>query len=244
MQLIFDFPVTPRYSFDNFVVCSGNETAYHFARRLVKPAREEHLLYLYGPQGSGKTHLLMAVGGSICSSAGLTRIPCVSFKEVDEIYGGEYPAEELSRLADRFKGAPALLVDDIHLIPDQQSVRIELWQLFNDFNNAGRPIVVTGLYPPRDLPSLDDHLISRLMWGLVAKVDISDDDSRRLILKKLAEDRQVVLPADVVDYLLLHVRRDVPSLTAALDAVARYSTLAKRKISLRLAREAMAGHAG
>lgn len=241
MQLVFDFPVNPKYSFENFVVCAGNTTAFQFARRLTDECGiTDNLLYLYGPAGSGKTHLLMATGALLCARVGLTTIPCISFKDIDEIYGGEYPAEEVSKLAARFRNAPALLVDDIHLIPDQASVRVEIWQLFNDFYNAGKPIVVTGFFPPKELPNIDGHLISRLLWGLVARIDISDDDSRRLIMKKLAEDRQVVLPADVIDYLLIHIRRDVPSLIEALDAISRYALAAKRKISLRLAREALA----
>ena len=240
MQLVFDFPIHEKYGFDNFVVCAGNATACQFARRLADPAGTENLLYLHGPSGSGKTHLLRAIGAALAARAGLATVPCISFKEVDEIYGGDYPPEELSKLAERFKGAPALLVDDLHLIPDQQSVRVELWQLFNDFFQAGRPIIMTGLFPPKELPHLDGHLVSRLLWGLVARVDISDDDSRRLIMKKLAEDRQMVLPAEVIDYLLLHVRRDVPSLIEALDAISRYALAAKRKVSVRLAREALA----
>lgn len=240
MQLVFDFPVTPKYSFDNFVICAGNETACRFARRLTDESGSENLLYLHGPSGSGKTHLLMAIGACFAGRAGLAAVPCISFKDVDEIYHGEYPAEEVSRLAERFRGAPALIVDDLHLIPDQQSVRVELWQLFNDFYQAGRPIAITGLNPPNELPTLDGHLTSRLLWGLVARTDISDDDSRRRIMQKLADDRQIILPADVVDYLLMHVRRDVPSLVAALDAITRYAFSAKRKITLRLAREALA----
>lgn len=240
MQLVFEFPVNPKYSLDNFVVCSGNETAYRFACRLTEEGGAENLLYLHGPSGSGKTHLLMAVGARFSERAGLSSVPCISFKDVDEVYGGEYPAEAVSKLAEWFRDAPALLVDDIHLIPDQQSVRVELWQLFNDFYQAGRPIVITGFFPPKELPHLDGHLTSRLLWGLVARVDISDDGSRRLIMKKLADDRQIVLPVDVIDYLLLHVRRDVPSLIEALDAISRYALASKRKITLRLAREALA----
>lgn len=240
MQLVFDFPVIPRYGFENFIICAGNSTAYQFARRLTDENGAENLLYLHGPAGSGKTHLLMAIGASICGRAGLTTIPCISCKDINEIYGGVYPAEEVSRLAERLRDAPALLVDDIHRIPDQPGIRLEFWQLFNDFFQAGRPIVIAGLFPPKELPNLDDHLISRLLWGLVARVDISDDDSRRLILKKLAFDRQVFLPADVIDYLLAHTRRDIPSLIEALETIERFALATKRKLSVRLAREALA----
>ena len=244
MQMVFDFPVHPRYSFDNFVVCGGNEIAYRFALMLANED-SHNLLYIYGPPGSGKTHLLAALSKRLMAGrndAGDTSeslIPYISFREIDQLYGGEYLAEQTSRLGERFNNAPALLVDDLHLIPDNINIRVELWQIFNDFFNAGRKIAVTGLYPPRELPTLDDHLISRLLWGLVARIDVSDDDSRRLIMRKLAEDRQVALSAVVIDYLLLHTRRDIPSLMGILEAANRYALSTGRKISLRLAREVL-----
>lgn len=245
MQLIFEFPVNPKYSFDNFVVCGGNRTAFHFAKRVMDPDAGENLLYLYGPPGSGKTHLLMAMGeGFVGRDQGAgsrtdAMIPCLSFKNIDEMYRGDYPAEAVSKLAERFSESPALLIDDIHLIPDNEHIRVELWQVFNDFHNAGKAIVITGLYPPKEISRLDGHLISRLLWGLVAKMDVSDDDSRRMILKKLSEDRQMILPDDVADFLLAHVRRDIPSLVNSMESINRLALALKRKVTLRLAKEAL-----
>jgi len=238
MQLVFDFPSMPRYSFDNFVVCGGNRAAWHFARRLVEDNGTENLLYLYGPAGSGKTHLLAAAAEILSKVAGKPA-PCISFRAIDDIYQGDYAAERVSLLGERFHDAPALLMDDIHLIPDNENLRVEVWQLFNDFYGEGKKIMVTGLFSPKDLPNLDGHLISRLLWGLVARVDITDDDSRRMILAKLAEDRQVILPEDVADYLLTIVRRDVPSLRDALERINRFALSEGRKITMRLAREVL-----
>ncbi|HEY6837628.1 MAG TPA: DnaA/Hda family protein [Geobacteraceae bacterium] len=239
MQEVFDFPITPKYSFDNFVVCSGNRAAYHFARQLAEEDGE-NLLYIYGPPGSGKTHLLLALGTMLGSKEGATTpAPSISFKEIDDIYHGIYPAEDVSKLAERFRGSALLLIDDLHLIPDNANVKVELWQLFNDFYTAGKKIVVTGLYPPKELPHLDGHLVSRLLWGLVAKMDTSDDDSRRMIMQKLAADRQIRIPDDVIDYLLVHARRDIPSLTEALEWIRRLSFATQKKVTVRLAREAL-----
>jgi chromosomal replication initiator protein len=227
MQFIFDFPVTPRFSFANFVVCAGNKTAAQFVHKLLDPRESENLLYLYGPPGSGKTHLLMALAATFSPPPAT-----LSFKGSELLPGG--------RLTELFQSSPALLLDDLHLLPDDQDLRVELWQLFNDFYTAGKPIVVTATCPPKEIATIDEHLISRLLWGLVAKVDISDDDSRRMIMKKLAEDRQIILPADVIDHLLIHVRRDIPALVAALETIKRYALTTQRKITVRLAREALA----
>lgn len=239
MQQFFDFPATPKFNFDNFVVCNGNRTAFQFARQLADRDSAENLLYIHGPAGSGKTHLLKALGSCFYRREEPSTFPYVSFKDVDALYQGKFPAEATSKLAELFRDAPVLLVDDIHLIPDNVNIRVELWQIFNDFYTAGRKIAITGSSLPRELPNLDDHLVSRLLWGLVAKVDVSDDDSRRMIMKKLAEDRQVFLQADVIDYLLLHTRRDIPSLIDALEQIRRHALAAKRKISVRLAKETL-----
>ncbi|MSM41638.1 MAG: DnaA regulatory inactivator Hda [Geobacter sp.] len=239
MQLPFDFPVTPRFSLANFVVCSGNETAYRFALRLLEPTSGENLLYLHGPEGSGKTHLLMALADALGERTGKT-VPCLTFGTPDSAtlparcVGTGNPGDEV------FREAPALLVDDLHLIPADHDLRIALWQLFNDYYQTGRPMVITGRYPPKELPNLDDHLTSRLLWGLVAHIDVSDDSSRRMIMQKLALDRQMVFPDEVVDYLLRHARRDIPSLIDTLDRIVHHALATGRKVSLRLASEVMA----
>jgi len=232
MQLIFDFPVIPRFGFENFVVCSGNKTAYQFAQKIATGDATENLLYIYGPEGSGKTHLLTALANTIGGKY-------FSFRDADALYCGDYHTEGPSRLADLFAESSALILDDLHLLPDNQEVRVELWELFNAFYTSGRKIGIAGLTPPKELPHLDGHLTSRLLWGLVARMDVSDDESRRMILKKLAEDRQMSLPDEVIDQMLLRVRRDIPSLVYALETINRFAIATKRKIGLRLAKEVL-----
>ena len=232
MQLIFDFPVVPRFSFENFVVCGGNRTAYAFAQKLSAGDGTENLLYVYGPLGSGKTHLLTAIANKLHATY-------LSLAELDAPGAGE---EREMRITERVADSPALILDDLHLLPDSQDLRVEIWELFNAFYTSGRKIAIAGLAPPKELPHLDGHLTSRLLWGLVARMDVSDDDSRRMILKKLAEDRHIALPDEVIEEMLLRVRRDIPSLVYALETINRFSIATKRKIGLRLAKEALKGN--
>ena len=232
MQLIFDFPVVARFSFENFVVCGGNKTAYVFAQKIAAGDASENLLYVYGPQGSGKTHLLTALSNAVGGRY-------FSFRDAETLYGGNTDGEGCCGLSEHFADSEALILDDLQLLPDSQIARVELWELFNAYYTTGRRIAIAGLTPPKELPHLDGHLTSRLLWGLVARMDVSDDASRRMILKKLAEDRQMALPDEVIDLMLLRVRRDIPSLVYALEAINRFSIATKRKIGLKLAKEAL-----
>lgn len=233
MQLVFDFPIKPQYSFSNFVRCCGNEAAFAFANRLLTADAGENLLYLHGAAGSGKTHLLSAIGREL-AAAGQTEIPVIPVAQLQ-------PKDHIATFT-MLRTLPALLLDDLHLLADDGSLRVALWQLFNDFYESGRKIAATASLPPKELTTLDEHLQSRFMWGLVAKLDISDDTSRRMIMQKLAEDRQIILPEEVTGYLLVHLPRDIDSLTAALDRIKLHSFATGRKISLRLTRELLALH--
>jgi chromosomal replication initiator protein len=231
MQLFFDFPTTPDYSFKSFVACNGNSTATEFVRKVMDPDSEENLLFLYGEAGSGKTHLLSAVSREIGDRLAIAPPPVIP---IELVTVDNY--REITRLT-----APQqiLLLDNLHLLQDSSNLRTAVWQIFNDFYESGRTIIATATLPPKELQSLDEHLQSRFMWGLVARLDISDDDSRRMIMKKLADDSQIIIPADVIDYLLIHLPRDIPSLANALELLKNRSFATQKKISLKLAKEAL-----
>lgn len=219
MQQIFDFPIRPSFSFESFVPCEGNAAALRFALRIADPADSENLLYLHGPSGSGKTHLLRSIA--------VGDIPYLSLRDQTD------PEAILARFCD----ARGLVVDDLQAMPDDSALRGTLWQLFNEFHTSGRTIAMAGLHPPRELTNLDDHLTSRLLWGLVARLDTSDDHSRHMILKKVADDRQIRVPDDVVDYILATTSREVGALIDGFNQLYRYSMAEKRRITLPLARE-------
>ena len=219
MQQFFDFPVTQSFSFDSFVLCEGNAAALKFALRIADPSDPECLLYLHGPSGSGKTHLLRSIAGS--------SFPYLSLRET----------VSPERLVSVFSAAGGLVVDDLQEMPGDPDLRRALWQLFNEFHTSGRTIAMAGSPPPRDLANMDEHLTSRLLWGLVARLDTSDDSSRRMIIKKVADDHQIRIPDDVVDYVLATTSREVGALITAFQQLYRFSMAEKRRITLPLARE-------
>lgn len=231
MQLFFDFPVTPDYSLTSFVACTGNQSALQFVKRFISPLSGENLLYLHGEAGSGKTHLLSAVSKTFSENPDNMQPPLIPAERITE-----QNCAEIVRAALQHQ---VLILDNLHLLQDSSAIRTAIWQLFNDFYGGGRKIIAAATLPPKELASLDEHLKSRFMWGLVARLDISDDGSRRMIMKKLADDRQLLLPDDVIDYLLLRLPRDIPSLAAAVELLKQHSFATQKKISLKMAREAL-----
>jgi chromosomal replication initiator protein len=218
MQQFFDFPVSPSFCFDSFVSCEGNASALRFALRIADPADSECLLYLYGPSGSGKTHLLRSIADM--------HFPYISLRE----------NISPQNLIETFGSSDGLVVDDLQEMPDDPDMRGVLWQLFNEFHSSGRIIAMAGSLPPRDLTNMDEHLTSRLLWGLVARLDTSDDHSRRMIVKKVADDRQIRIPDDVVEYILATTSREVGALISFFNQLYSLSMAEKRRITLPLAR--------
>ena len=218
LQQALDLPITPRYGFENFISCAGNSTALEFSRRITNPAEPEKLLYLYGPTGSGKTHLLHAIGRKLA--------------------GEHYQVLSCRDLTvPIFNSNSILLVDDLDQLPDQPELRNALWEAFNQQYSTGHTLALAGRFAPKELPTIDDHLISRLLWGLVSRLDVSDDRSRQMLIAKLAQDRQIILPDEVATWLLTVLPRDVGSLVTACDTLYRAALQRKCKITLRLARD-------
>ena len=229
-QQILELCVPPHYGFETFIPCSSTLTALEFARRCADPADPEKLLYLYGPGGSGKTHLLHAIGRQVAGP------DCQVFSCAD------MQPENTGKLLEEMSDLPALLLDDLDRLPDSATLRTMLWEAFNRQHTARRPLALAGRSAPRELHNLDEHLTSRLLWGLVASLELSDDRARQMLIGKLAHDRQIRMPEEVAAWLLTMLPRDAEALVAASDELYRAALATGRKITLKLARELFSHH--
>ncbi|MCB1890106.1 MAG: DnaA regulatory inactivator Hda [Rhodocyclaceae bacterium] len=214
-QLVLDIGRDGPRRFENFVV--GSNEALVAALHEVALAGAGPL-YLWGPAGSGRSHLLEACG-ALAMDSGRT-------------------IARWTDPADRKETADLLLVDDVEGFDPVAQVA-----LFNAFNRApaeGHSLVVAGGAPPRDL-ALREDLRTRIGQCLGFELQPFDDDTRRDILRQLAERRGFRLDDEVLGFLLRHGRRDLPNLLAVLDALDTASLEHKRPITLPLLRRLMQG---
>lgn len=212
-QLLLDIVPGWNPALDNFVV-GRNLELLSALRHALASSDSERCFYLWGGTGSGKSHLLQA-----CVHAAL-----------DTGRGAIYAQGSVPQPAE------VVAVDDVECLDD--GLQIELFNLYNRMRDNGGLMVVSGREPALHL-QLRDDLRTRLGWGLVYQVHGLSDEEKAQALAQHALARGFVLPSGVTRYLLLHGRRDLPSLMAALDALDEYSLRKQRTPSVHMLKEVL-----
>jgi chromosomal replication initiator protein len=230
----------PDYSFDNFVVGPCNRLAHASCVAVSQnPGAVYNPLFLYGSVGLGKTHLLHA----ICHD-GLRNKPdlSVQFLSCEVFVNGFISAIEKGQLADfqnLYRSVDMLIIDDVQFLRAREQSQEEFFHTFNALYNNRRQIILTADSAPADLQSLEERLISRFKWGLVARLDSPTYETRIAIVKKKASLRGLDLPDGVAELIAEHVKSNIRELEGALTVI--YATARSLQIPITpdLARQAL-----
>lgn len=231
-----------RYSFDRFVVGVNNELAAAACHAVAEqPARMYNPLFLYGGVGLGKTHLMHAIGNAILDNDPTANVCYVSSEQftndlVTAIQEGTAPA-----FRHRYRRVDLLLVDDVHFLQGKERTQEEFFHTFNALHDARKQIVVTSDRPPKDLPGLEERLVSRFEWGLVADLKPPDYETRVAILQKKAQYDRLSLDPEVIDFVARACTSSVRELEGAIIKLLAYSSLTHCDIDAALARRALQG---
>ena len=234
-----------RYTFARFVVGGDNQLAAAASSAVSeKPARMYNPLFLYGGVGLGKTHLMHAIGNAIMESDPSKRVAYVPSEQftnelVTSIQEGKMP--EFRR---RYRLMDLLLVDDVHFLEGKERTQEEFFHTFNALYDAHKQIVLTSDRPPKEIPGLEERLVSRFEWGLVADIQAPDYETRVAILRKKAADDNLTLDPEVIDFIAVSCTSSVRELEGAVIKLLAYSSLRNQEISVSLARAALQGVLG
>lgn len=237
--------LNPRYTFKRFVVGGDNQLAAAACVAVAeKPARMYNPLFLYGGVGLGKTHLMHAIGNAILEADPRKKVayaPTEHFMNelVTAIQEGTTP--EFRR---HYRRMDLLLVDDVHFLEGKERTQEEFFHTFNALFDAHKQIVLTSDRPPKEIPGLEERLISRFEWGLVADIQAPDYETRVAILRKKAADDSLTLDSDVIDYIARSCTSSVRELEGAVIKLLAYSSLKNLEISIAMARTALQGVLG
>ena len=226
-----------RFVFENFVIGPSNRFAYAAAQAVAEaPAKMYNPFFIYGPVGLGKTHLLQAISHKIALVHPSLKICYLS----SEQFTNELINAIRHRCADSFRQKyrtiDVLLIDDIHFIAGKESTQEEFFHTFNVLHDLRKQIILCSDRPPKEIAHLEDRLVSRFNWGLIADIQPPDYETRVAILHKKLELESVKVPEDVVTFIAREIKTNIRELEGALLRVVASSVLEEKSVTLAMAK--------
>ena len=230
-------PFNFQYTFDNFIVGASNKFAHAACIAVAdRPAQAYNPLFIYGPSGLGKTHLLYAITNELKKKIANVRVIYIKGEDFTNQMIDSMSRQAMTEFRDKYRSCDVLLIDDIHFIAGKTSTQEEFFNTFNALHEAGKQIIMTSDRPPREIKTLEDRLKTRFEWGLIADIQPPDLELRTAIIKKKAELFNVSIPEDVLAFLAENLRSNIRQIVGAIKKLGAKSFLTGRHVTMELAR--------
>ncbi|MBJ02735.1 MAG: chromosomal replication initiator protein DnaA [Planctomycetes bacterium] len=235
-----DIVLNRRYTFDNFVVGPCNRFAHAASVGVGEaPGTNYNPFFLHGSVGLGKTHLLQSLCWSLLEREPSTRILYLSCETFVNHFISALEDGDLQAFRHKYRYVDVLVVDDIHILANKERTQEEFFHTFNTLYNAGKQIVLSSDSPPKDIPTLQERLVSRFKWGLVTEIEAPCYETRMAILKRKSRDRGAELPDDVAQLLAENVDSNIRELEGAVTRLMGFASLSGQAVTPELARQAL-----
>jgi chromosomal replication initiator protein len=233
--------LNPRYTFNQFVIGASNRFAHAAALSVAEsPARSYNPLFIYGPAGLGKTHLLHAIGHHVRELFSSKRVRYVSTETMMNEFVDAMRSKGMPAFKRRYREVDVLLVDDIQFLERTEQLQEEFFYTFNDLHGRGSQIVISSDRPPKSIATIEDRLRSRFEWGLITDIQPPEFETRLAILQKKAESEHLDgIPDSVLGFIAENVVDNVRELEGSLIRVAAYSSLHRVPLTEDVAHEVL-----
>ncbi|MBD8010357.1 MULTISPECIES: chromosomal replication initiator protein DnaA [Acinetobacter] len=233
--------LNPLFTFSLFVEGRSNQMAAETCRKVLTQlgASQHNPLFLYGPTGLGKTHLMQAVGNALLQAKPNARVMYMTAESFVQDFVSSLQQGKVEEFKKNCRSLDLLLVDDIHLLAGKEASLVEFFYTFNALLDESKQIILTSDRYPKELTELDPRLVSRFSWGLSVGVEPPDIETRIEILLKKAENTGVDLPRNCALFIAQQVVANVRELEGALNKVVAISRFKGTPIDLDVVRESL-----
>jgi chromosomal replication initiator protein len=232
-----------RYTFDNFVVGSSNELAFAACQAIAgQSGIRYNPLFLYGGVGIGKTHLLQAVGNTLAAADPKAKVLYISTEQFVQEFVDALRLRKTADFAGHYRTADVLIVDDVQFIAGKDKMQEEFFHTFNALHQSNKQIIISSDKPPRDIPTLEDRLRSRFAGGMSIDMQIPEYETRCAIIQTKAQDHNVVLDQDIVEYLATNFQTNIRELEGALNQLLAFCEMRGLEPTLAIASSLLGGN--
>ncbi len=222
-----------RYTFDSFVVGSGNRFAHAACLAVAKsPGQAYNPLFIYGAVGLGKTHLLQAIGNYVIESGPGSKVHYTSCEKFLNEMVDAIQNSTTIQFKKRYRGKDILLIDDMQFIENKEGLQEEIFHTFNSLYDTGRQVIMTCDRPPIEINGIEERLLSRFQWGLVCDLKPPDFETRIAILKKKAELAGASVTNEILIYIAQRIKSNIRELEGALVTLLALSSLTDIELTL------------
>ena len=226
------------YTFENFIVGSTNKFAQAACVAVANnPATNYNPLFIYGNSGLGKTHLMYATINRMKKNNPNIKIIYTKGEDFTNHMISCLANKTMEDFRNKYRKCDVLLIDDIQFIAGKTSTQEEFFHTFNDLFEHKKQIILTSDRPPRDIKTLEDRLITRFEWGLLADIEPPDLELRIAIIKKKAEQANVLIPDEVLTFLGENLRSNIRQIEGAIKKLGALSFINGTSITMEMAHE-------
>lgn len=225
------------YTFENFIVGSTNKFAQAACVAVANhPATNYNPLFIYGNSGLGKTHLMYATINQLRKNNPDIKIIYTKGEDFTNQMITCLANKSMDEFRDKYRKCDVLLIDDIQFIAGKVATQEEFFHTFNALYEEKKQIILTSDRPPRDIKTLEDRLKSRFEWGLLADIEPPDLELRIAIIKKKAEQVNVIIPDEVLTFLGENLRSNIRQIEGAIKKLGALSFLSGKEVSMEVAK--------
>ncbi|MBO5203304.1 MAG: chromosomal replication initiator protein DnaA [Clostridia bacterium] len=230
----------PEYTFDNYIVGNSNKFAHAACTAVAqKPAMDYNPLFIYGPSGLGKTHLICAIVNEIKKRKPDTKVIYINGEDFTNQLIESIAKNDTIRFHNKFRSCDILLIDDIQFIAGKVSTQEEFFHTFNALHQEQKQIILTSDRPPKDIATLEERLRTRFEWGLIADIQPPDLELRLAIFKQKVEQAGINIPDDVLLFLAENLRSNIRQIEGAIKKLSAKSLIMGQVINMELAKSCL-----
>ncbi len=228
--------LNPKYTFETFVVGNNNRFAHAAALAVGnEPSKSYNPLFLYGGVGLGKTHLMHAIGNRILELYKNYNVLYVTSEKFTNQLINAIKDNKNDMFRSKYRNIDVLLIDDIQFIAGKERIQEEFFHTFNALYEEGKQIIISSDKPPRDIPFLEDRLKSRFEWGLLADISCPDYETRLAILRKKAQDENIIIDDFILSNIANKIDSNIRELEGVFNKIVARASLTHSSITIELA---------